>query len=293
MFPVAKRFSARPAAFTLAELLVTAGLSVILASIIYTVGSEALVSFARNISINRSYSDARIALDRIAQTVQSSGHTPVLVNSDGLTTAAASPAAGIRFYRYDSTPCYLITAGLVNAKTITITVPSVNDSPQVGDLISIGAIGFQGLVTAVSADKKTLTFANTLASGCVPATAVTSLAPVAATPSTDAVQYSCLAFTQVAFVAVGTQLRYYPRAATSATAFSTAANYKVIANLVASPSNPNQQLPFQLGPAPTINVTICAEGPDYNNRQLGTANTFTQFETCLGSRCPLLLRGPF
>ena len=48
-----------------------------------------------------------------------------------------------------------------------------------------------------------------------------------------------------------------------------------------------------LGPTPTISVTICAEGPDYNKRNLGTANTFTQMQTCLGSRCPLLLRGPF
>ena len=94
-------------------------------------------------------------------------------------------------------------------------------------------------------------------------------------------------------MAVGTKLRYYPRAPTTTTAFNTAANYKVIANLVAAPTNANQQLPFSLGPAPTIAITLCAEGPDYNNRHLGTANTFTQMQTCLGSRCPLLLRGPF
>ena len=288
MSPNVNRRSRRSGAFTLAELLVAAAASVFLASIIYTAGSEMLLSFARNISINRSYSDARITLERIAQTMESAGHTPVLINADGLTLATTTPAAGIRFYRMNPKPSFIIASGTTAGNTLPITVPTGMGAPAVGDLMTIPLLGFQGLVTAVSSSgsSATLTFGSTIAAGCVPA--LTSTTNFATTTC------SCLQYTQVAFVVVGTQLRYYPRAATTTAAFNTASNYKVIANVVASPTNANQLLPFSLGPAPTISITLCAEGPDYNHvSNIHTANTFTQMQTSLGPRNPILLRGPF
>ena len=304
------------AAFTLAELLVASAASVFLASIIYMAGSEMLISFARNISINRSYSDARSALERIAQTLESAGYTPTLIDSDGLTplsplinpqTGAPNPAAGISFYRMNSAPQFAIPSGLSTDTSLKITLPTGVSSPLVGDLISIPLIGFQNLVTSVTASGTTATLSfggSTIASGCKPAlTSVVNFTPVSAKtsppapalPVTYTISYSCLQYTPVAFVAVNNQLRYYPRAATNAAAFNTASNYKVIANLVSSATG-NQLLPFQFGPVTTpgavpttISITLCAEGPDYNKRNLGTANTFTQMQTSLGSRCPLLL----
>ena len=284
----AQRLLRRREAFTLIELLMAAAASVFLASIIYTAGSEMLLSFARNISINRSYSDARITLERIAQTMESAGHTPVLINADGLTLATTTPAAGIRFYRMNPKPSFLITSGTTAGSTLPITLPTGVGAPSVGDLITIPVIGYQGLVTAVSTSgtTATLTFGSTIAAGCVPT--LTSTTNFATTTC------ACLQYTQVEFVAVGTQLRYYPRAATTAAAFSTTTNYKVIAYLLAKPTNANQLLPFSLGPSPTISITLCAQGPDYNNvSNIHSANTFTQMQTCLGPRNPLLLRGPF
>ena len=316
MLPNAKRWSRRSGAFTLAELLVAAAASVFLASIIYTAGSEMLLAFARNISINRSYSDARLALERIAQTIESAGHTPVPLNGDGLTllspttdprTGLPVPAPGIRFYRLDPAPsntAMVVQSGLSTGTSLLIKIPTGGSVPQVGDLMSIPLLGFQNLVTAVSgaAPMVTLSFGgSTIASGCKPALSTSYVfvptQPVAITPTPvpQPIYCACLQFTQVEFLVVGTQLRYYPRAPTTSAAVSAASNYKVITNLVAATqSNPNSLLPFSVGPVPTIGITLCAQGPDYNNvSNIHAANVYTQMQTCLGPRNPLLLQGPF
>lgn len=325
----------RSSAFTLIELLIATAVSVVLSGIIYTVGSEALISFARNISINRSYTDARLSLERIGSAAQTAGHTPVLIDSAGLITSA-TPAAGIRFYRYGLTPTYLIPSGSSSAKTLTITVATGQAVPVMGDLVVISQIGYQGTISAAvtcsaasgttnngSATTATLTFASTITSGCVPALSADKDFTVkagspAASPPVAGTAYSCQVYSQVAFIAVppasgtsggSTQLRYYRRAMSastsgtacgglsaynSATAFDNPANFKVIASLPIN-GTAAQISPFSLpgANAPTVNVILCAEGPDYNKRNLHTANTFSQVQSSLGPRCPLLLRGPF
>ncbi len=315
----------RRRAFTIVELLVATGVSVVLSGIIYTIGSEALASFARNISINRSYSDARLSLERIGNALQSAGHKPILVDNTGVALPdGTTQGAGIRFYRYGFSPTYAIPSGTSSTKTLAVTVAVGQNVPDEGDLVVIPQIGFQGSATDVSCSlpddsinksgasvTATITFAATVTSGCVPATTT-------ATNFTSA-SYSCQIYRQVAFVAVPpaagvtagvTQLRYYPHAMSasstgtacgglaannSATAFNTPANYKVIASLPLNGTNAQIQ-PFQLlsANAPTVTITLCAEGPDYNKRGLNTANTFSQMRTSLGSRLPpRTLRAPF
>ena len=100
----------RSAAFTLVEILVATCLSSVVGLIVYGVASEGLTSFARNVSINRSYSNARQSIDRISIAMQSAGHTPILVTNTGtdVPSGTATTAAGIRFWRYNSTPLYYI-----------------------------------------------------------------------------------------------------------------------------------------------------------------------------------------
>lgn len=312
-----------PRAFTIVELLIATGVSVVLSGIIYTVGSEALASFARNISINRSYTDARLSLERIGNAMQSAGHTPILVDSTGV-TASGTQAAGIRFYRYGFSPTYTIASGSSTGTTMAITVAVGQNVPDEGDLVVIPQIGFQGTATDVSSSladdsinksgssvNATITFAGSINSGCVPATT--------ATTNFTSASYSCQIYRQVAFIAVPpaggvstsvTQLRYYPHAMSAssagaacgglstnnnATAFNTPANYKVIASLPLNGTSAQIQ-PFQLlaANAPTVTITLCAEGPDYNKRGLNSANTFSQMRTSLASRLPpRTLRGPF
>ena len=102
------------AGFTLVELLVAACISSVLGLIMYGVASEGVVAFARNVSINRSYSNARQCMDRISIAMQSAGHVPILLDATGAdvssATTATGPQAGIRFWRYGSSPLYSLVA---------------------------------------------------------------------------------------------------------------------------------------------------------------------------------------
>ena len=293
-------------AFSLVELLVAGAVSTVVGLIIYGVATEGLIAFARNVSINRSYSDARRSLDRVAAAMQSSGHVPILLTTAGADTTT-SPAAGVRFWRYGTKPRYVIpqsstttlTAPTLSTKTITISLASPSDTfgstassgsgavPLVGDLITVPVLGFQGAVTGVSASgaTATLTFANNIS---------TYTSPVLSTLPTVIPPIACVDWTPVAFLVVGKQLLYFPRFISGTTSITNPANYKVIANLISPTAAVTTTLtPFSSGPLPTINIDLYAEAPDYNNRNLGSANTYTYFQTALSPRNPIVLRSPF
>lgn len=310
------------AAFTLVELLVAACVSVLLAGIIYTMGSEALFSFSRNVSLNRAYSEARNSMDRIGELMQSAGNIPVLLNEDGsnwgstaITGAPnglATRAAGMRFYRYSTQPSYDITTCLTTGNTMQVAVPAGGTAPKVGDLVAINAVGFQGIVATVSGTGvATMTFTNM---SKVTATTIASLCSANTTSTPDLSSYYCLLYNHVAFIAVSTpaltspaaapttsnavastatELRYYPD-------FNVLGTYKVIAHLVINQTDVEEALiqrprPFQLLSKPTVTVTLCEQAPDYNKRtrDISDAITFDRVQSSLGSRCPLLLNGPF
>lgn len=321
----------RRAAFTLVEIMVALTLSGVLGGILYALSTEALLSFARNVSINKSYTDARLALDRLGVAVQCAAQSPQLVGVDGKPTTA-SPAAGLRFYRYAPQASYALPSSgpTLTSQTLSMTAQPSQGAPQVGDVVTIGGIGFQATVASVSAGGSpySVSFKNAdgtrpndpLSSFCVPAN------PAAATVSSCR---SALLFNRVAFVTVNRQLRYYPAALTSDDAnFNNAASYKVVATLPTNPTtlqttasglpvNPADEnaaqagLPFRLGGNGTVLVTLCAEAPDYSRRNnfatnaastgpsvinggsyntLGSFGSFTQMQVAYAPRCPSLLR---
>lgn len=292
----------RRAAFTLVEALVSTVVASLLGGIVYVVAVEAVTSFARNVSINRSYTEARMTLDRIAQTVGSAGHTPILIDANGATTAN-SPAAGIRFYRANPASSYKVATGSTGPyssnKSVDIQLVTGQTLPAAKDLAVIPTLGYQGTINSVVANGSnyTLNFTNTLVTDCSPTpTAVTSL-----------VGLYIQTYTQVSYVVVGNQLRYYPQAksvAVDGTAFSSTANYQVLVSLVSSAVGPNGNAaatltPFSIVNSPTVQVQLYAENPDYNNRTAGrpnsvnAANTYTFMQCSLGARSPVLLRSPY
>ena len=297
----------RSAAFTLVEVMVAAGVSCIIGLVIYGVASEALLAFGRNISINRSYGEARRSLDRIGLAMESAGHTPVLLDATGATTLS-SPAAGIRFWRYSSSPCYTITTPTMASTSITVSLLQPGTSarlpaPVPGDIITIAALGFQAQVTSpvsVGATTATVPFSGSLASNTSP---VITAIPTLPTGST----MSCLDWNSVAYIVVGNQLRYYSQFLSGVTNVNTSF-YEVIANVISTtPGKPfvlgsspttgtvttSPALPFSLGPSPSVNVNLYAEAPDYNNRNLGSANTYNYLQAAFAPRNPALLHSPY
>lgn len=301
-------------AFTLVELLVAAGVSSILGLIMYGVASEAVVAFARNVSINRSYSNARQAVDRIGVAMQSAGHVPLLLDATGADNAS-SPAAGIRFWRCSSTPLYTITVTpLLTSSSLTLslikpgTTATVLPPPVVGDLITIGVLSFQAPVTAVTVvgTVATVSFSGTVATNTNPVLTASALltAVTNTTTSTASGKMTCLDWNGVAFIAVNNELRYFRKFVSGSTNVTTAANYEVLTSLTAALGTNPTPLPFSLGPKPSINVDLYAEAPDYNNRTsaagtkngfngLGTANTYTYLQTALSPRPGSILHSPY
>ena len=291
-------------AFTLVEILVATAVFSMVGLITYGVASEGLYAFSRNISINRSYSDARRALDRIGGYLQTAGYTPQLLDATGAATTV-SPAAGIRFWRFSDTPIYNITTPALNASTLVLDLHSPSNNsvlippPAVGDLITVPALSFQATAVSVTSTSTSaiVGFTGTVASlgkiTSVPPTAtITTTNGSVVTTSQVTIQYTCTDWHPVAFIAVGTQLRYYPTFVAGTTAVNTASNYRVMTNLVSSVGGQPPPLPFSYGPSPSVNVDIYAEAPDYNNRNLGTANTYTFLSTAFSPRNPALLTSP-
>ena len=310
----------RRAAFTLVELLVATCISAGLGLIIYGVAEEGLFAFARNISINRSYSNARQTLDKIAIEMQSAGAVPILVDATGADIIAGSTtyAAGIRFWRYNATPSYYVTTPALTSTTLTIslampgTTSTYISAPAVGDMITIAAIGFQAQVTAVSASatSATLTFSGTVASNTSPTLTSSALATATtAAAATGGGKMVCLDWTSLAFIAINNQLRYYPTFISGTTNVNTASNYQILTYLISSLGSANTTMPFSLGPSPTINVDIYAQAPDYSNRAatvagsttgtnnsyagVSIANSYIYYQTALASRNATILRTPF
>ena len=312
------------AAFTLAELLVAAAVSTVIASVIYTLGSDALFAFARNMSTNRCYSEARAAMDRISSLVQSAGHTPVLVNEDGTawssstlpsTSKATQEAPGVRFYRLASQPSYAITSCASSGSTMTVTLPSGADAPKVGDVVLIGAVGFQGIVSSVTGSGTSYTLKFTDMNGVSQTIGILCNPDITTATDITASQNYCLIFNRVGFIAVSTPALASPAAAPSASNISIATatelryypnfndltTYKVIGHLVIDQSDSEESYiqrprPFQINASPAVSVTLNDLALDYTNRtrNISYATMYTQVQSSFGARSPRLLsQGPF
>ncbi len=308
----------RNLAFTLVELLVAVGISSIVGMIIYGVASEELAAFARNVSINRSYSNGRQSIDQVAISMQSAGHVPVLIDATGTDISPAPalnvPSAGIRFWRNTTSSAYPISSVVALTSTsITLSLSDPTTSPAtplaapvVGDMITIPVLCFQARVTSVSGGVGTATvsFSGTVVSNTSPTLTAANLV-IATTNGANSYtgKMTCLNWTSTAFIAVNNQLRYFPKFISGTTSVSTPTNYHVLTYLTASLGTAATPLPFSLGPTPSINVDLYAEAPDYNNRTtiagttngfvgLNTANTYTYLQTALSTRNSAIIRNP-
>ena len=297
--------------------MVAVGVSSIVGLIIYGVASEQLTAFARNVSINRSYSNARQSIDHIAISLQSAGHVPVLVDATGADLTGptlGTQAAGIRFWRNATSSSYPITSAIALTSTsITLSLSDPTTSPAtpllapvVGDMLTIPVLCFQATVTSVSSGGGTavVSFSGTVVSNTSPTLTTSALATASAGAlKTQTGKMSCLNWNSVAFIAVNNQLRYFPKFIKGTTNVNTAAGYRVLTYLTSTASAGNPLLPFSLGQTPTINLDLFAEAPDYNKRTtlagtangsvgLDTSNTYTYVQTALAPRNSSLVRSP-
>ena len=285
-----EQLSIRERGFTLAEILVSLAMSGVVGLVLFSVLQAGSVLLAKNTGINVTYGNARLAADRLLSLIQSAVASPVLVDSSLNPISGDGPAAGITFLRLASTSTYS-NVNNVSASATTLRLHRTTGMPaaEVGDVVvmvgtdatsfaTTDVIGFQASITGVSvisSTDSTITFGSTVGSLCSPA----------ATSGTVLLANAKLfLLDKMACVANGTELRLLNNA-------SSAGSYQVLAQLVPL-TGETQLLPFRYTTPDRhwVDVDLRVESTAYNQRRLGTSNTFFNLKESIAYRSAVVVQ---
>ena len=251
------------AGFTLVELLVGMVVAIVVGLVLFTLLQTATVLYANNVSINETHFAARRSLDRILAKVEAASGAPTLVDNTGATVTGNGPAAGLRCLVPASAQAHLVSADVTASATTLTAVMTGQSTPQIGDVLLMTDLGFQGTVAGVSGSGNTGTITLTSTAGsCFSPPRTGTVIPA---------NSRFFLYNPVALIAVSNALRYYPRAksvaADGATAFNDGANYTKFAPLVPL-TGATDSLPFQYVDASrrSIDTTLRISAPTYSNR---------------------------
>jgi type II secretory pathway pseudopilin PulG len=282
------------AGFTLVELLIYLGLSVVISGVGYSLLNGQTRLYAKNMSIVRSHTNLRSVLDRLVNNLQQANSLPVLISTTGASSAA--PSSGLYYDRYRGDP-YVVTnpggSGLTAATTsITITRSTAALAspplPAAGDTLLIDAspspvraliaTSTPGAIDTVNQRQPiVLTLSSALG------TAVSWTSPQ--------VQTSRLVHRE-AFIVVPvgdrSELRFFKNFEPMPT-LTNAANYTVISNQISVQAGETTPFSIDLVNSDSlVRASLFARSTDYStylgNKQLNEFNTFVRLSTSLPSR---------
>jgi hypothetical protein len=278
MQPLPRKHSA----FTLAEMVVAAGVTVLVGGIIFALLSIGVTLFAQNTSINQTHAGGLASTEKLLVKLAAAAETPVLVNDAGAPIAGNGPAAGVRFFSpASSRACPVPSAVSATATSFTINTSGNQPAPQTGDKIAMSDLGFQGIITSVSSSgsSHTVGFAGTVGAGFSPAKTSGTVIPA---------DSKCFVLIPSAFISVDAVLRYYPRALSVATdgapAFNDPARFDPMTMLL--PVNPQTNcFPFQnLDPGKrSLDVNLRLRASAHGSR-VGGFFTFHNMRTTVAYR---------
>jgi type II secretory pathway pseudopilin PulG len=285
-----EQLSIRERGFTLGEILVSLAITGVVGLVLFSVLQAGSVLLAKNTGINITHGNARLAADRLLALIQSAVASPILVDSSLNPISGDGPAAGITFLRLASTSTYS-NVNNVSASATTLRVHRTAGMPaaEVGDvLIMIGTdattfattdvIGFQASITGVSvinSTDSTITFGSTVGSLC---------SPPATSGSVLLANAKLFLLDKMACVANGMELRLLNNA-------SSPGSYQVLAQLVPL-AGEKQLFPFRYTTEDRhwVDVDLRVESTAYNQRQLGTSNTFFDLKESIAYRSAVVVQ---
>jgi hypothetical protein len=279
---------------TLVELVIYIGLSVVVSS----VGLSFLISqtrlYAKNMSIIRSHTEIRSALDRLVNNLQQANGLPVLITTAG--ASASSPAAGLYYDRYLGDP-YVVShpggTGLTAAATtVTVTrstVPLASPPlPSPGDTLLIDAPGNPVRALIATSTPGVIDGTNQRQTIVLKLKSPLGKA-VSWTPSQ--VQTSRLAHREAFLVmprADNSDLRFYPNFEPMP-ALNDPANYVVVSDQLGNGAG--ETSPFSIGlegADKIVRASLFSRATDYGRyleaKQQYEFNTFVRLNTSLPSR---------
>jgi hypothetical protein len=279
----------RAGGFTLGEMLASLAISSVVGIVLFSVLQAGSVLLAKNTGINVTHGNARLVSDRLLSLVQSAVASPVLVDSSLNAISGDGPAAGITFLRLASTSTYS-NVNDINASATTLRLHRTAGMPaaEVGDVVimvgtdaatfaSTDVIGFQASITGVSvisSTDSTITFGSTVGSLCRPA---------ATSGKVILNNAKLFLLDKMACVANGMELRLLNNA-------SSPGSYQTLATLVPLPGE-KQMLPFRYTTADRhwVDVDLRVECTAYNQRRLGTTNTFFDLKESIAYRSAVIV----
>lgn len=270
------------AAFTLVEMMVTVGIVALLGGVVFTLLSMGMTLYTQNVSIGQTHSASLVSSEKLLLKVAAAVETPVLVDDAGATLVGNGPAAGVRFFSPASSKAYPVPSAVsATATSFTITQPVSQPAPQAGDKIVMSDLGFQGVITTVSASGSSYTvgFASSVGSGFSPAKTTGTVIPASS---------KCFLLSPSAFISVNGVLRYYPRglsvAQHGATAFNSSANFDSCATLLPAVGQANC-FPFQYLDAArrSVDVSLRVRAPAHGSR-IDAFYTFQNMKTTVAYR---------
>ncbi len=237
-----KRTTKAKRAFTLVEMSVAGGVVAMVGMLVFTVLNIGMTLYAQNVSMNQIHAGGLVSTEKLLAKVAAAVEVPVLVDEAGANLAGNGPAAGIRFFSPASSLAYPVPFAVSAADTsFTMTKPVGQPAPQTGDKVTLSDLGFQGVITSVSAagSSYTVGFAATAGSGFSPVKTSGTVIPAGS---------KCFLLSPAAFISAGSTLRWYPRALSVAQdgspAFNNRVNFDPIAALLPVASGTNC-FPFQ------------------------------------------------
>jgi hypothetical protein len=304
------------AAYTLVEVLVSAGVILVLLALLVSAVLSALTLFAKNYAVNDSHAKARNFAEKIELRVHESVEPPRLLNKAGAPVAGNGPAAGVGLLRYlTDRPCY--TSNSINLNTKSVLTADIGSPAgkrrlrrrdfrvRSGDLLIMPQVrekahdyGANGSVIAeitgvqinppsggpddlVTAE---LDFANNFGTYFEPT-------PIGLTVISPDQPFFILS--RSAFITVSSngnhQLRYYPSLITVANdgqaVFDDPTKFKIIAELAPLPSA-SESLPFQYTDPDRRAVDINARtiSRRYDARLKQMSPSFQSFHTAVSYR---------
>ncbi len=278
-------------AFSLTELLIGMIVMSVVAGMAYLVLNTGLVLYAKNFALNHTHREARQVFEKICTQIHDSASTPDLLDTNGETVSGTGPVAGVRLTLRNVSGWYILPSNvLATAITVPIQVLGAQQAPKRTDLVVIPNLGFQGEVLSVSGTgASTVVTLTTTAGNCLLRPLLSGNAiTTAASPN----QTRAFILNRIAYIAIGTNLRYYPTAmrvsVDGTNTFNSGDNYSAATNLLPSGVT-NTPFSFTDSTMQFLNIDLRVESKVF---RANTAQYVSSalFRTSIGCRSTGILR---
>lgn len=271
------------AGFTLLEIMMAVGISVIVGGFAFTILSSGMSLYAKNTAVNLAHQQARSGVDEMLNNVHASVSIPALATAQTVggvsrmvrlaDASSVGPAAGIMFQRFDGGPFKIKSSVAAAADLVVVTVAD-SYSPRASMRFNIPSYGIESDVVATRSRKSGTQWDVTLAEAVGRDIAVSSSRPVTGF-TTYRVGYLVVGGLDSSGKFLG-ELRYYPIIDLPTTNMNDPANYKVVARNVTSPA-PFEVLLNQSGGVDNRSVAaikLSTAEPQYSKRGYAAVNMF-------------------